>query len=355
LTVISFAGDPAYPGSPSSMAMSVPVYQQGKLIEVDLVLHETPRLAFSTAPGPDEMDLQGVAVHELGHFFGLDHTPVPRATMNARWPPTGDLSWRTLEPDDQEGITALYPAQCSPEDAGPATDASGDGGPPAAAPRGEDAERWGCSVTPSASVRRTSGPGLGLLLTALLLVGCAVRRRLEVRCMLLACAALLLGCAEEEHAMVDAVLADAHREEPGVTDARCGLEATLRIVDAGDAAGSGDVFVTADPCEPTPVEVAPGVFTRYGCDFLNHAFKLRNFGVPAQSSLRICGADGYCLRWLRYTCDHFVLIFDGEVEIIVDMDTGLISTHAKTHQQPDPHPDALALPLSTEPDSNPAP
>jgi hypothetical protein len=112
MNVISFQGDPGYPGEPRSFALTVPVYRDHVLIEVDLVLHVRPDAPLAVDPGPDEFDLPGIVLHELGHFYGLDHTDVPAATMYGTFPPAGDVSWQTLEPDDLQGITSLYPLPC---------------------------------------------------------------------------------------------------------------------------------------------------------------------------------------------------------------------------------------------------
>jgi hypothetical protein len=56
-------------------------------------------------------------VHELGHFFGMNHTQVNvgqpdqthRATMNAVFAPNSTADITTLERDDQVGIGYLYP------------------------------------------------------------------------------------------------------------------------------------------------------------------------------------------------------------------------------------------------------
>jgi Matrixin len=50
-------------------------------------------------------DLQTVATHEIGHFFGLDHSGVVRATMFPFAPPIETK----LSFDDVAGISALYP------------------------------------------------------------------------------------------------------------------------------------------------------------------------------------------------------------------------------------------------------
>jgi matrixin len=58
-----------------------------------------------TAAG-NQQDLQTVATHEIGHFFGLDHSAVVRAMMFPQAPPIQ----LALSYDDVAGISSLYPS-----------------------------------------------------------------------------------------------------------------------------------------------------------------------------------------------------------------------------------------------------
>ncbi len=69
--------------------------------------------AFSTAPTPAQMDLQSVAVHELGHALGLEHSKVPTSVMYPSI--AGGQQSRALAPDDVAGIQALYGASAAPK------------------------------------------------------------------------------------------------------------------------------------------------------------------------------------------------------------------------------------------------
>lgn len=57
-------------------------------------------------PGPDEIDLESVAVHEIGHLLGLQHSLEPNAVMYAYY--DSGVTKRKLQRDDVHGIRALY-------------------------------------------------------------------------------------------------------------------------------------------------------------------------------------------------------------------------------------------------------
>lgn len=112
------------------------------------------------------IDLPNVLTHELGHYFGLAHTPDDvNATMHASAPP-GETGKRTLAEDDVAGICAMYPPGSLPE----ACDPTPSGGLAlSCAPPGN----CGCAV-PGADMR--DRPMLALAAVALALV-LASRRR----------------------------------------------------------------------------------------------------------------------------------------------------------------------------------
>ena len=85
----------------------------GQIIKSDIIFNPNPTgLCFITsssancsAAGDTKQDLQTVATHEIGHFFGLDHSGVVRATM---YPFAPDVE-TTLSWDDVAGLSLLYP------------------------------------------------------------------------------------------------------------------------------------------------------------------------------------------------------------------------------------------------------
>lgn len=64
---------------------------------------------WSTNPGGDQVDLESVATHEIGHLLGLDHSDDPNAIMYKEIP--YGVVKRDLQSDDIDGINALYPRQ----------------------------------------------------------------------------------------------------------------------------------------------------------------------------------------------------------------------------------------------------
>jgi hypothetical protein len=116
---------------------------------------------------PDVIDLQNVLTHEMGHYFGLAHTPHDRlATMWAMAVP-GETIKRDLQPDDIAGICGIYPpgtlpTECNPE---PRGGLGLDCRPPTC----------GCRI-PGGRARSDAGPGRALAVAALA-AALAARRR----------------------------------------------------------------------------------------------------------------------------------------------------------------------------------
>ena len=79
----------------------------GEIIEADIIFN--PNIEFTTGAftTSNVADVQAVATHEIGHFLGLDHTPLASAVMFPL--ATGGSLSRTLTSDDMIGVSTLYP------------------------------------------------------------------------------------------------------------------------------------------------------------------------------------------------------------------------------------------------------
>ncbi|KAJ6877760.1 hypothetical protein NC651_030494 [Populus alba x Populus x berolinensis] len=69
-------------------------------------LHFDAEEKWSANPAMDQFDLESVAVHEIGHLLGLDHSSDSNAVMYSGIPP--GTKKRDLAQDDIDGINALY-------------------------------------------------------------------------------------------------------------------------------------------------------------------------------------------------------------------------------------------------------
>jgi len=83
----------------------------GEIIDADIEINDGGfEFTLSDDPDPDQIDLLSMLTHEAGHYFGLDHSSDPEATMFPTHTRTGAgaTQARTLAADDIDGICALY-------------------------------------------------------------------------------------------------------------------------------------------------------------------------------------------------------------------------------------------------------
>ncbi len=80
--------------------------QTGQILDADIALN-SGSFSFRTDESGSGVDLQSVITHEAGHFFGMEHSTDPTATMYAEYDQQGSAA-RTLAPDDIDGICELY-------------------------------------------------------------------------------------------------------------------------------------------------------------------------------------------------------------------------------------------------------
>lgn len=157
---------------PNAIAVTTVSYnwRTGELYDADVEFNSA-EMDFSTDDDDVKLDLQAVATHEAGHFLGLDHTNVEDATMQAGYL-RGSLDPRTLEPDDEAGLCAIYPpdrdtiltTSCEPRH-GFGSECSG-----------------GCSISGGATSGGTNptSSAVGIGLSALGMLGVIARRRRAV-------------------------------------------------------------------------------------------------------------------------------------------------------------------------------
>lgn len=95
-----------------AFAVTVPLFEEqtGRLVDVDILFNRKFRWSVAREGESGKADLQSIATHEIGHLFGLDHPPVPDATMF--WSAVeGETHKRTLAADDIQGICHIYPVK----------------------------------------------------------------------------------------------------------------------------------------------------------------------------------------------------------------------------------------------------
>src|ERR1700722_11270314 len=107
-----------------SVGASAPASFAGQILDADTLFrndnqatYATPA-ALATPQGQGAYDLESLLAHELGHWFGLDHSAVWRALMFPYAPPPGQFLGNRpsaqapdgpLSDDDRAGIRSLYP------------------------------------------------------------------------------------------------------------------------------------------------------------------------------------------------------------------------------------------------------
>jgi hypothetical protein len=138
----------------------------GDILDADIVLNSAD-FPLSLEPKATDVDLAAVLTHEIGHVLGLGHSDAPGATMQKETRGFATAQLLTLEPDDMNGICAIYPPGAvrsktngsSPSDS--SSDASNTGG--------------GCAVSPGS--RGVRAPWVLAVATLFGFAGSRRRRR----------------------------------------------------------------------------------------------------------------------------------------------------------------------------------
>ncbi|MGQ0736053.1 MAG: matrixin family metalloprotease [Acidobacteriota bacterium] len=96
----------------------------GEILEADVFFNARFEWSTAAAGEPGRVDLESVAVHEIGHLLGLGHSALGETELVAggrrviasgavMFPiafGSGSVADRVLQPDDEAGISDLYPA-----------------------------------------------------------------------------------------------------------------------------------------------------------------------------------------------------------------------------------------------------
>lgn len=110
-------GDPDLADGVLALTLTLYEVSTGRIVETDMVFNDDyDWRTDGTADGNNTYELAVVATHELGHFFGLDHSleanvagQFESSVASTMWPYYFGLESLTLEDDDIAGITALFP------------------------------------------------------------------------------------------------------------------------------------------------------------------------------------------------------------------------------------------------------
>ena len=112
VNVVLFQDDDwKYRGIDGTLAKTSVTYndETGEIYDADIEVNTANNtVTITDVPNKIEYDLQAILTHEVGHFIGIAHSPLPDAVMYASYNP-GSTSQRKLTQDDVEAVCNIYP------------------------------------------------------------------------------------------------------------------------------------------------------------------------------------------------------------------------------------------------------
>ncbi|HVW26062.1 MAG TPA: matrixin family metalloprotease [Polyangiaceae bacterium] len=124
--------DDGWPYEPGAVGKTLLAFEldTGDMLDADVVFNSAEFPLAIDPTSSDEIDLEAVLTHEIGHVLGLAHSDVPGATMQPETQGFATAALKTLEADDMAGICAIYPPASKDSSGGassrPASSSSGD-------------------------------------------------------------------------------------------------------------------------------------------------------------------------------------------------------------------------------------
>jgi len=112
VNVVLFQDDDwKYRGIDGTLAKTSVTYNDdtGEIYDADIEVNTANNtVTITDDPRKIQYDLQAILTHEVGHFIGIAHSPLPDAVMYASYNP-GSTSQRKLTDDDIQAICDVYP------------------------------------------------------------------------------------------------------------------------------------------------------------------------------------------------------------------------------------------------------
>lgn len=122
LTVIGFEDRPDQDRTLGATSFLIDTFT-GEIVEAEIFLNASFDWSVAAGGEPDHFDVESIALHEIGHLFGLGHSALGETVLasggrrviaaeSAMFPiafSTGSIVGRTLRADDIAGISDIYP------------------------------------------------------------------------------------------------------------------------------------------------------------------------------------------------------------------------------------------------------